>query len=380
MTAIQGRGKNRTLQGVTSTTVFLRVLFAGGGTGGHLFPGIAVAHELLHRQPAAEVLFAGAGRELEAHVLAREGFPLERVRAVGLVGRSPRAVAKGLGALLAAFFDAGSVLRRHRPDLVVGLGGYSSGPVVLLAAVGGVPTLLLEQNAVPGVTNRLLSRVVRAAAVSFEETASYFGARAFCSGNPVRTTFFEARAPTVAPANPRILVLGGSQGAHALNLAMIGAAPSLLTGTRRIHITHQSGQTDLELVRDGYRLAGVLARVEPFLDKMAVEMSHADLVVCRAGATTLAELAAAGRPAILVPFPFAANDHQRLNAAAVASVGAADVIDPNELTEALLAEQIRALIADDARRMSMADASRQRARPDAARLIVDRMERLTGHA
>ena len=365
---------------MTSTTVSLRVLFAGGGTGGHLFPGIAVARELLHRQPAARIWFAGSGRDLEVRVLAREGFPLERVRAVGLVGRSPLAVAKGLGALPAAFLDAAGVLRRDRPDLVVGLGGYSSGPVVLLAAVSGVPTLLLEQNAVPGVTNRLLSRVVRAAAVSFEETASHFGARGFYSGNPVRTGFFEAPPPMVAPANPRILVLGGSQGAHALNVAMIGAAPALMTGPRPIHITHQSGYADLELVRDGYQRAGVPARVEAFIDDMTVEMSDADLVVCRAGATTLAELAAAGRPAILVPFPFAANDHQRLNAAAVANVGAADVIDPNELTEDLLAERLQAWIADDAGRMSMAGASRQRARPDAATLIVDRMERLTRHA
>ena len=363
---------------MTSTTVSVRVLFAGGGTGGHLFPGIAVAHEVLRRQPTAQVLFAGAGRDLEVRVLAHEGFALERVRAVGLVGRSLWAVTKGLCALPAAFLDARGVLRQHRPDLVVGLGGYSSGPVVLLAAATGVPTLLLEQNAVPGVTNRLLSNVARAAAVSFEETLSYFGARGFHSGNPVRSGFFEARPPTSLPAEPRILVLGGSQGAHALNVAMVEVAPVLATLPRPMHITHQSGPADVELVRDGYRSAGVVARVEPFLDRMDAEMSDVDLVVCRAGATTLAELAASGRPAILVPFPFAANDHQRRNAAAVAKVGAAEVIDPGELTPALLAERVQALIADDARRTAMGAASRRRAKPDAAGLIVDRMERLTG--
>ena len=362
---------------MTSTTASLRVLFAGGGTGGHLFPGIAVAHELLHRQPAAQVLFAGAGRELESRVLAREGFPLERVRVVGLVGRSPWAVVKGLAALPAGFFDATRLLRRHRPDLVVGLGGYSSGPVVLVAAATGVPTLLLEQNAVPGITNRLLSRVVRAAAVSFEDTLPYFGTRGFHSGNPVRRGFFDARPPAPAPTEPRILVLGGSQGAHTINVAMIGAARVLAASPIPPHVTHQSGQVDLEMVREAYRAAAVSAHVEPFLDKMDAEMSDADLVVCRAGATTLAELAAAGRPAILVPFPFASNDHQRLNAAAVEKVSAAEVIDPSELTPALLAKRLGALIADDARRKAMAGASRSRAKPDAARLIVDQMERLT---
>ena len=354
----------------------VRVLFAGGGTGGHLFPGIAVARELRRRHPGSQVMFTGAGRALEVRVLSREGLSLERVRAVGLAGRSPLAVLGGLAQLPVAFFDAHRLLNRFRPDIVVGLGGYSSGPVVLLAALSRVATLLMEQNAVPGVTNRLLGRVVQAAAVSYDDTRSLFGAKGFVSGNPVRAGFFEAARPRPTVTEPRILVLGGSQGAHALNVTMVEAAPALAQALRTVRVTHQSGEADLEMVRDGYRSAGVTARVEPFLESMDTEMSDADVVVCRAGATTLAELAAAGRPAILVPFPHAANDHQRLNAAAFQRQGAADVIDPEELTAMLLGQRLLALAVDDERRLARADATQRLGMPDAAGTIVDRMERL----
>jgi len=359
-----------------STGGFVRVLLAGGGTGGHLFPGIAVARELRRRDPESQVMFAGAGRELEVRVLSREGLSLERVRAVGLVGRSPVAVVRGLAQLPAAFLDAGRLLYRFRPHIVVGLGGYSSGPVVLLAAMSGVATLVLEQNAVPGVTNRLLGRVVQAAAVSFADTLVCFGAKGFVSGNPVRAGFFDAALPRAVVTEPRVLVLGGSQGAHALNVAMVGAAPTIAQATRPVRVIHQSGAADLEMVRDGYRSAGATARVEPFLDAIDAEMSDADVVVCRAGATTLAELAAAGRPAILVPYPHAAKDHQRFNAAAFERLGAAEVIDPDELTAPVLAQRLLSLTVDDERRLAQADATRRLGMPNAARVIVDRMEHL----
>lgn len=354
----------------------VRVLFAGGGTGGHLFPGLAVAHELRRRDPESKVMFAGTGLALEVQVLSREGIALERVRAVGLAGGSPLTILKGLAHLPVAFFDAARLLNRFRPDIVVGLGGYSSGPVVLLAALSQIATLLMEQNAVPGVTNRLLGWVVRAAAVSYDDTRSCFGAKGFVSGNPVRAGFFEAVPPRSAMVEPRILVLGGSQGAHALNVAMIGAAPALAQAPRPVRVTHQSGKADLEMVRDGYRSAGVTARVEPFLESMDTEMSDADVIVCRAGATTLAELAAAGRPAILVPYPYAANDHQRLNAAAFQKRGAAEVIDPDELTAMLLSQRLLAITVDDERRLARADATRRLGTPDAAGTIVDRIEHL----
>ena len=361
---------------MTSTDRPARVLLAGGGTGGHLFPGIAVARELRRRDPESQVMFVGAGRELEVRVLSGEELSLDRVRAVGLVGRSPLSVLKGLAQLPAAFLDASRLLRRCRPDIVVGLGGYSSGPVVLLATATRVATLILEQNAVPGVTNRLLGRVVQAAAVSYADTLECFGAKGFVSGNPVRAGFFDSAPPRPVVTEPRVLVLGGSQGAHAINLAMVEAAPAIAQAPRTVRVTHQSGKADLEMVRDGYRSAGVTARVEPFLDAMDTEMSDADIVICRAGATTLAELAAAGRPAILVPYPHAANDHQRFNAAAFEASGAAEVIDPNELTATVLAERLLALTVDDKQRVARADATRRLGMPDAARMIVDRIERL----
>ena len=361
---------------VKETGRSVRVLLAGGGTGGHLFPGIAVARELRRRDPECQILFAGSGRELEVQVLSREGLALERVRAVGLMGRSALAVFKGLVRLPAAFLDAWRVMRRFRPDIVVGLGGYSSGPVVLLAAASRVSTLVMEQNAVPGVTNRLLGRVVQAVAVSYDDTRTCFGGRGFLSGNPVRAGFFDASRPRPVATEPHVLVLGGSQGAHSINVAMVEAGPAIAQAPRPVRITHQSGEADVEMVRNGYQAAGVIARVEPFFEAMDAEMSDADVVVCRAGATTLAELAAAGRPAILIPYPHAANDHQRFNALAFKKQGAAEVIDPDDLTTPVLSQRLLALIGDDDRRLAQAEATRRLGTPDAARMIVDRMERL----
>ena len=354
----------------------MRVLFAGGGTGGHLFPGIAVARELVRRHSQVDVVFVGAGRALEARVLSHEGFRRERVRIGGLVGQSLGGLVRGLALVPVGFFDAATLLRRHTPGLVVGLGGYSSGPVVLMAAWRKFPTLLLEQNVVPGVTNRLLARFVRSAAVSYEATLPYFGEKGFVSGNPVRAAFFDAPPPRRSPLTLRVLVLGGSQGAHTINVSMAAAASTMAGSARPIDVTHQAGERDLEFVRDAYRRGGLSARVEPFLDEMDQEMAAADLVVSRAGATTLAELAAAGRPAILVPFPHATHDHQRRNAAVLVEAGAAEVIDERDMTGTTLGTRVVALTLDDARRASLAAASRRLARPEAVGVIVDRIERM----
>ena len=356
----------------------VRVLFAGGGTGGHLFPGVAVAAELRRRHPAAHIVFAGSGKALEKRVVERAGFALDHIRVRGLVGQSVGSRLRGLALLPVSLCDAAALVRRHAPALVVGLGGYSSGPIVLYAALRGLATMLLEQNAVPGVTNRLLARWVRAAAVSSEGTLPHFAGRGFVSGNPVRAAFFAA-AQTAPPAEEgavRVLVVGGSQGAHPINVAMVAAAGEIAQSPQKIRLTHQTGARDVEYVRAGYRAAGLAARVEPFLDDMAGEMAAAELIVCRAGATTLAELAAAGRAALLVPFAAAANDHQRRNAAAVAAAGAAEVVDERELSGGGLAAQIVALAGDAARRADLAAASRRLARPAAAAAIVDRMEQL----
>jgi UDP-N-acetylglucosamine--N-acetylmuramyl-(pentapeptide) pyrophosphoryl-undecaprenol N-acetylglucosamine transferase len=256
----------------------LRVVIAGGGTGGHLYPGIAVAREILRRLPDAVVTFAGTARGIEARVVPREGFALDVLRSAGLKGMTPAALLRGVSLLPLSGLDAWQILSRRRPDLVIGVGGYSSGPVVGLAAARRIPTLLLEQNAVPGFTNRTLARVVSAAAVTFESTIGYFGRRGFVAGNPVRPEFFIEGDRHAAAAPPRVLIFGGSQGAHAINVAMVAAAPRLAEG-HRVVITHQTGERDLEFVRDGYRRAGLDARVEPFLFTMDREIKDAQLVV-----------------------------------------------------------------------------------------------------
>ena len=358
----------------------IRVVIAGGGTGGHLFPGIAVARELLRRHPDARITFAGTARGIEARVVPREGFELDLLRSAGLKGTSIAARIRGVLLLPLSAIDAWSILSRRSPDVVIGVGGYSSGPVVLFAALRRIPTLLLEQNAVPGLTNRLLARAVSAAAVTFESTAGYFGRRAIVAGNPVRPEFLSEhhRSAPRRAGPPRILIFGGSQGAHAINVAMVEAAPQLALHPGGLAVTHQTGERDLELVRDGYRRAGLEARVEPFLFAMDREMNDADLVVCRAGATTIAELTAAGRASVLVPLPTAADDHQRKNAEVLAAAGAAEIVEQKVLSGALLAERITALVGDAGRLETMSAAARRLARPDAARVIADKALHLAG--
>jgi UDP-N-acetylglucosamine--N-acetylmuramyl-(pentapeptide) pyrophosphoryl-undecaprenol N-acetylglucosamine transferase len=353
----------------------LSILIAGGGTGGHLYPGIAVARELMKRVPDATVTFVGTAAGIEARVVPREGFTLDVIRSAGLKGKSLASVARGMSLLPASGLDAWQVIRRRQPRVVIGVGGYSSGPVVALAALRSIPTMLLEQNAVPGLTNRLLAPLVSAAAVTYSESISFFGRKAFVSGNPVRPEFFgEAYEQHGSPPGAaRVLVFGGSQGAHAINMAMVEAAARLAAATPRMAITHQTGERDLEVVRDGYRRAGLEARVEPFLFAMDREMKSADVVVCRSGATTLAELTAARRASILVPFPGATDDHQRKNADVLVKQGAARMVDQRELTGDRLATEILALARDADTRRRIADAAGRLARPDAARVIVDKV-------
>ena len=397
----------------------LSVLVAGGGTGGHLYPGIAVARELLSRVPEADVTFVGTAAGIEARAVPHEGFAFEQIRSAGLKGRSLRSLMLGIALLPASAVDAWRVLSRRKPSVVVGVGGYSSGPVVLLAALRGIPTLLMEQNAMPGVTNRLLAPIVDTAAVTYQESARFFGSKTVVSGNPVRPEFFSSTntepstEPGPADTGPRssrntaatgstgtspsrdrsggasaregvtgghdqsssgvvrLLVFGGSQGAHAINMAMVDAAARLAVGTPRLVVTHQTGEQDLEMVSGAYQRAGLDARVEPFLFAMDREMKVADLVICRAGSTTLAELAATGRASILVPLPTATDDHQRRNALALAAHGAARIVEQRELCGDRVAAEVLALAGDPDRRRSMEAAAKALARPDAARVIVD---------
>ena len=352
------------------------MVIAGGGTGGHLYPGVAVARELLRRQPDAHVTFAGTARGLEATVVPKEGFELDVIRSAGLKGRSIVSVMRGLALVPVSFADAWALLSRRRPHAVIGLGGYSSGPVVMMAALRGIPTMLLEQNFVPGLTNRRLARVVRAAALTYDDVNNYFGRKAFVTGNPVRPEFFtkiHTSQLSILNARRRLLVLGGSQGSHALNVACVAASAELGRRHPGLEVVHQTGQRELAAVREGYERAGIGARAESFLDGVADEMTGADLVICRAGATTLAELATVGRPAVLVPLPTAADDHQRKNAEVLVNAGAAVMLEEKDLNPGTLADLVAELLNDGDRRARMSAAMRTLARPDAAARIVDRL-------
>jgi UDP-N-acetylglucosamine--N-acetylmuramyl-(pentapeptide) pyrophosphoryl-undecaprenol N-acetylglucosamine transferase len=359
----------------------MRLLIAGGGTGGHLFPGIAVAEEVVRR--GGQVLFVGTSRGLEARAVPAAGYALELLEVSGLKRVGLKATLRGLLRLPKAFFRSLSVLRRFRPHVVLGVGGYASGPMVLVAALWRYPTAIQEQNSVPGITNRILSRLVRVVIVAFDEARRFFPAgKTETIGNPVRSKLvatLTAGASSADPsASPRILVVGGSQGARAVNDLVLAAVEFLAKNGSLPATVHQTGPSDKDRCSERYRAMGVADRIEvrPFIDDMAAEYHRASLVIARAGALTLAELAIAGRPAILIPLPTAADDHQSKNAARFAAAGAAIVLNQRASTGAELAQLLGDLLADAGRRQAMATAMRRLARPNAAADIVDRLERL----
>jgi UDP-N-acetylglucosamine--N-acetylmuramyl-(pentapeptide) pyrophosphoryl-undecaprenol N-acetylglucosamine transferase len=349
----------------------LRLLVAAGGTGGHLYPALAVARVLKQRESESQVIFVGTRRGLERKIVPRAGFALEILKVEPLRGGSLLRKVKGFLRIGPAMIESSRLLKRVRPDVVMGVGGYASGPLLAVAAVSGVPTLILEPNAEPGLTNRWLSSLVDSAALAWEETGRYFGKKGFVSGNPVREEI--ARVGS-RPANDEIqlLVFGGSQGSHALNRAMVDALAHLQPYRDRVQITHQTGEAELESVRVAYEKEDFPARVEAYLEAMGEEYEECDLVVSRAGATTCAELAAAGRGALLVPLPLAGG-HQRANAEAMERAGAAKMIPQEELTGGRLAQVVIDLLQDPAGRQRMAEAAKAMARPGAAGAIVDRL-------
>lgn len=355
-----------------------RIVVAGGGTGGHLFPGLAVVEELARRAPGVDVTWVGTERGIEARVIPQRGLRFEALRVTPLKGRSPTELAKSVGRLPGAALGALSLVRRLKPDLVLGVGGYASGPVLAAAVALGVPTAVLEQNAYVGLTNRVLARFVGRAYLSFEETAALFGEkRARMLGNPVRRSFVEtARLALTDPEGfearaRRVLVLGGSQGARALDENVPTALAQAGVNGRGLQIVHQASAANVDAVKARYAALGVEATVVPFLDDMARAYASASLVVARAGATTLAELCAIGRASVLVPYPDAADDHQTKNAASLARDGAAVLLPQSELTPERLATEVGRLLNDGTLRMAMAAAARRRGRPDAAAAIVD---------
>ena len=357
----------------------MRLLVAGGGTGGHLYPGIAVAEEVQSR--GGEVLFVGTTRGIEARVVPAAGYRLELLELSGLKRVGLGKFLRGVGRLPVAFARSRAILREFRPDVVLGVGGYASGPLVLAAALAGRPSAIQEQNSVPGVTNRALGKFVRAVFIAFEAAAASFPpGKVIATGNPVRRAFRALRGEAgVAGAGARILVVGGSQGARAVSDLMLGAA-GLFARSRGAAITieHQTGAADRERVERAYAELGLAAQVtvKAFIDDMVAAYRAADVVLARAGALTLAELALAGRPAILIPLPTAADDHQTKNAAAFAGSGAAVVLGQSSTTAEELARQLTMLLDDPPRRQKMAAAMSALARPDAALAIVDHLERL----
>jgi UDP-N-acetylglucosamine--N-acetylmuramyl-(pentapeptide) pyrophosphoryl-undecaprenol N-acetylglucosamine transferase len=359
------------------------IVFAGGGTGGHLYPALAVAEELRRRHPDSEILFVGGRRGLENRLVPAAGFALRTLAVSGIKGTGPWARLTGILMAGWAVVRALGLMLGRRPDLVIGMGGYASGPAVLAAQLLGVRTLLMEQNHFPGATNRFLARRADTVCVPSEEARRRLDERGLArgrvivTGNPVRRAFAEIGEPDAA-AELSVLVFGGSRGARSINRAMMEAIPLLAASAPVPRVVHQTGADDLAKVAEAYRRHYPPDRYEvlPFLDDMPARFARADLVVSRAGATTLAELAAAGRPAILVPYPFAADDHQRLNAEAVRDCGGAIVVLDRDLCGETIAAHIRELGSDPVRRREMGHAVRSLARPDATERIADAADAL----
>jgi UDP-N-acetylglucosamine--N-acetylmuramyl-(pentapeptide) pyrophosphoryl-undecaprenol N-acetylglucosamine transferase len=357
-------------------------LIAGGGTGGHLYPGIAIAEELKKRRPGARIVFAGRGLPLERAIVERHGYALVGIRSGGVVGRSLFGRLAGIGNAVRGFFEAGKVIDILKPRAVVGVGGYASFPMVLAAQARRVPTVVQDQNAVPGLSNRLLGRAARAIALTYDETRRYFGGRGTVTGNPIRAEFHAAdrdrarRRRASGDARLHLFVVGGSQGSRALNDAVLAALPHLAERRGRLRIVHGTGPSDADRVRAAYAAAGFDATVLPYLEEIRAAYEDADLVVCRSGASTVSELQACGKAAILVPLPTSAHDHQKKNAEAASRAGAAVLLEQKDLTGEALAQEITRLLDDPGRLEAMERSAASLARPDAAARIVDLVQQV----
>ena len=349
------------------------MLIAGGGTGGHLFPGIALAEEVITRHPKNEVMFVGTRRGLEARVVPECGYRLEVITARGLKGVGPVRLLLGLIALPLAFFESWRILMRYRPDVVVGVGGYASGPVVLAAKLQGVPTAVQEQNAFPGLTNRILGRFVRIVFVAFDESRRYFPAsKVQLIGNPIRRMLLDNYLRSHRAHDKfTLLVFGGSQGARGINDRVLEALDHLSELKDELHFIHQTGKKDLELVQSGYARRGFSAEVIEFIADMSSAYAKAELVICRAGAATLAELTVCKKASILIPFPAAADNHQEVNAQAMVAAGAALMFRESELTGERLANEIRSLKANPEALMKMERQAGLLGRPEASKELAD---------
>ena len=357
----------------------MKLIVAGGGTGGHLFPGIAVAEEFLSRNTANQVLFVGSERGIEARAIPRLGYRLELISAAGVRGKGSIAKLKAFIMLLNGYAQSRKILRQFKPDLVLGVGGYASLPMVLAANGMGIPRYIHEQNALPGMSNKVLSKVANRVFISLEESAQFFPKNStLLTGNPLRKQILEMLTKETVPQGTEgrfnLFIFGGSQGARALNLALPQAVAQLSPEERnQLAIIHQTGEADLQQVQAAYRAIDCIADVRPFIDDMATAYRSADLIVCRAGATTIAEVTALGKACLFVPFPHATDDHQRKNAEALLKKGACELLLEQEIGKGRLAGAISRLMQNRDELKQIGVRAGELARIDAAQVIVDDM-------
>jgi UDP-N-acetylglucosamine--N-acetylmuramyl-(pentapeptide) pyrophosphoryl-undecaprenol N-acetylglucosamine transferase len=358
----------------------MTIVIAAGGTGGHLYPAIALAREFLRRNPASKILFVGTTRGLESKVLAHEGFELALINAKPIMGRGPFDMLRGLLAMPVSLWQCGRILRQRRADLVIGVGGYTSPMMVMAAALTSVPRVILEPNAHPGLANKAVGSFVQRVFLAFASAASSFNpGKVRVVGTPIRREFLTQTGSSSKPADHRhVLVFGGSQGAKAVNSAAVEGLPDLLRRRPLITVTHQTGESDHARVKEAYDRAGVAVNVVPFLYDMPAAINAADVVVARAGAMTIAELTACGKPAILVPLPTAIYDHQAKNARVMEDAGAAVVIPQAALSGVRLAQVLTGILDDSDKRQAMSAASLSLRRADAAEAIVRECYALIG--
>jgi UDP-N-acetylglucosamine--N-acetylmuramyl-(pentapeptide) pyrophosphoryl-undecaprenol N-acetylglucosamine transferase len=351
----------------------MKLLIAGGGTGGHVFPALAIAREWMSRGKERDVVLVGTQRGIEMKLVPQAGLPLETLRVAGLKGKGGATLLKNLAMLGPGVVDAFRVLSKHRPVAAFGVGGYAAGPMMLATWMSGVPNVIFEPNAEPGFTNRVLARISARIATGYDISARAWGKKAVVTGCPVRTEFFSI--PPRPPQKPfRVLITGGSQGALAMNRTVVDAMDRLAARKNELSIVHQTGERDYNAVRTAYARREYPAEVVPFLTNMAERFAWADLIVCRAGAITAAEIAASGRAAIFIPFGHATDSHQLRNAQEMARAGAGRVIPEPDLTPERLSSEIFSLLDQPGEIERQSCAARSLARPNAARDIVDIIE------
>ncbi len=355
----------------------MKLLIAGGGTGGHVFPAIAIAREWISRGADREVVLVGTQRGIEMKLVPQAGLPLETIRVAGLKGKGGTTLLKNMAMLGTGIQDAFAVLRKHKPDVSFGVGGYAAGPMLLASWLKGVPSVIFEPNAEPGFTNRVVARFAKRIATGYEVTAKTWGEKAVLTGCPVRPEFFSIE-PHAVGKPLRLLITGGSQGALPVNRAFVDAMILLAARKNELQIVHQTGERDYNAVRTAYARRDIPAEVVPFLTNMAERFAWADLLVCRAGAITAAEVAAAGRAAIFIPFGKATDSHQLRNAQAMTNAGAGRLIAETELTGERLAREVFSLLDQPREIETLSRNARRLAYPQAARQIVDLIETAMG--